>query len=64
MNRDVWTFLIACLIGAGAALLLIGRVRFGAVGGSGEKAAAETAEAYALAPATYGEKPLGSGINR
>jgi hypothetical protein len=43
---------------------LIGPVRFGAAGGSGEKAATETAEAYALASVTYGENPLGSGINR
>jgi hypothetical protein len=35
-----------------------------AVRGSGEKAAAETAEAYAPASVTYGENPLGSGINR
>jgi EmrB/QacA subfamily drug resistance transporter len=50
--RDAWTFLIACLIGAGAALLSVGPVRMGAPGSSGDQAAPEPAAAGAPASVT------------
>jgi EmrB/QacA subfamily drug resistance transporter len=62
--RDVWTFLIACGLACGVALLSIGPVRIGAPGSSGEKAAAETAEARASPLVAYSKNPLEPRINR
>ena len=62
--RDVWTFLIACLIGSGAALLAMGPVRFGTIGSSSPAAATEATDPAAPALVTYGNEPLESGMNR
>jgi EmrB/QacA subfamily drug resistance transporter len=43
--RNVWTFMVACLVGAGAAFLSIGPVRIDAPASSADRVPAETAAA-------------------